>query len=70
MIILVREIGSVNFFISGRASSRRHTKLGLTYFDIKYENEVTSYLSGMMLLNRGAQVEISPQNGWLISDVL
>ncbi|KQZ44540.1 TonB-dependent receptor domain-containing protein [Massilia sp. Root1485] len=32
-----------------------HTKLGLTYFDIKYENQVTSYLSDLTLLNREAQ---------------
>jgi iron complex outermembrane receptor protein len=32
-----------------------NTKLGLTYFDIKYENQVTSYLSDLALLNREAQ---------------
>lgn len=33
----------------------RNTRLGLTYFDIKYESQVTSYLSDLSLLNREAQ---------------
>lgn len=33
----------------------RNTRFGLTYFDIKYENQVTSYLSDLSLLNREAQ---------------
>ncbi|MDP3670436.1 MAG: TonB-dependent receptor [Telluria sp.] len=33
----------------------RNTKIGLTYFDILYENQVTGYLADLTVLNREAQ---------------
>ncbi|SFC92374.1 TonB-dependent receptor plug domain-containing protein [Massilia yuzhufengensis] len=36
-------------------SWRRNTRLGMSYFDVLYENQVTGYLSDLSILNREAQ---------------